>query len=303
MVLDLLIIGAGPAGMTAALYAKRKGLDILVIAESVGGQVATTGAVENYPGFPSIPGPGLVDAMKRHVEDLQVVLKRGRVAKLERAGDHFRATAADGQAYEARAVIIASGSKWRELGVPGEREFRNRGVSYCPTCDGPLFAGMDVAVVGSGNSAAEAVIDLIPVARKVFMVVRHEIKADKAVADRIRGNAKAEIIQGYAVERIRGGDFVEAVDIVSSSGERRSLGVGGVFVEVGMDPNVAFARGLVDVNDRGEIIVDGRCRTSACGVFAAGDVTDVPQKQIVVAAGEGAKAAIAAFAYIGTQKC
>ncbi|HTY91132.1 MAG TPA: FAD-dependent oxidoreductase [Methanocella sp.] len=302
--LDLIIIGAGPAGMTAAIYAKRKGLTLQLIADSVGGNVTKTGNVENYPGYKSIPGPQLAALIKKQLEDMKIDIKLSRVAKLEKAGDYFMAMAADGTAYEARAVVVATGSKWKELNVPGEKEFRNKGVSYCPTCDGPLFSGMDVAVIGGGNAAAEAVMDLIPMAKKIFLVVRSTLKADKVVVDKIQSSDKVAILMGYTVDRINGKDFVESVDIVSTSGgERKTLNVGGVFVEVGLLPNVAFAKDLLEINDRGEIVIDERCRTNVCGVFAAGDVSDVPQKQIIVAAGEGAKAAMSAFTYISTQKC
>ncbi|AFD00972.1 thioredoxin reductase (NADPH) [Methanocella conradii HZ254] len=300
--LDLIVIGAGPAGMTAAIYAKRKGLSLLVITDSVGGQVSSTGRVENYPGLGGVTGPQLVSAMKKQLEGLSVDIKLGRVSKLEKIGDNFRVTTAGGNAYDARAVIIASGSHWRELGVPGEKEYKNRGVSYCATCDGPLFAGMDVAVVGGGNSAAEAVLDIINMVSKVYLVVRSTLKADKVMVDRIMASDKVTVLTGYTVERIHGNDFVEHLDIISKDGERKTLNVGGVFVEIGLSPNVNFARGLVQLNDRGEIAVDGYCRTSVPGVFAAGDVTSVPQKQIVVAAGEGAKAAMSAYAYLSIQK-
>ncbi len=301
--LDLIIIGAGPAGMTAAIYAKRKGLSLQVIADSVGGQVTKTGNVENYPGYKSIPGPQLAALIKKQLEEMNVDITMSRAAKLEKAGDYFRVTSVDGHSFEARAVIIASGSKWKELNVPGEKEFKNRGVSFCPTCDGPLFAGMDVAVIGGGNAAAEAVLDLIPLATKIYLVVRSTLKADKVVVDKIAANAKVTILTGYTVDKINGKDFVESVDIISTAGEHKALSVGGVFVEVGLVPNVAFAKDLVQLNDRGEIVIDERCRTSVCGVYAAGDVSDVPQKQIIVAAGEGAKAAMSAFTYISTQKC
>ncbi len=301
--LDLIIIGAGPAGMTAAIYAKRKGLTLQVIADSIGGQVSKTGNVENYPGYKSIPGPQLAALIKKQLEEMKVDITMSRASKLEKAGDYFRVTAADSHTYEARAVIIASGSKWKELNVPGEKEFRNRGVSYCPTCDGPLFSGMDVAVIGGGNAAAEAVMDLIPLAKSIYLVVRSTLKADKVVVDKISTNDKVTILTGYTVDKINGTDFVGSVDIVSTGGERKTLSVGGVFVEVGLAPNVAFAKDLVQLNDRGEIVIDERCRTNVCGVYAAGDVSDIPQKQIIVAAGEGAKAAMSAFTYISTQKC
>jgi thioredoxin-disulfide reductase len=300
VLLDLVIIGAGPAGMTAAIYAKRKGLAIQVVADSVGGQVTKTGNVENYPGYARIPGPQLAALIKKQLEDLKVDIRLSRVLKLEPDGPGFKVTVSDGHVYGAKAVIIASGSRWRELNVPGEREFLNRGVSYCPTCDGPLFAGMDVAVVGGGNSAGEAVLDLINLASKVYLVVRSTLKADRVVVDRIEKSGKVAILTGYTVERVNGRDFVESVDVISKDGDRKTLNVGGVFVEVGLVPNVAFARGLVKLNEAGEIIIDDYCKTSVPGVFAAGDVTDVPQKQIVVAAGEGAKAAMAAYSYITT---
>lgn len=300
---DLLIIGAGPAGMTAAIYAKRKGLTLQIIADSIGGQVTKTGNVENYPGYGSISGPELAALIRKQLEGLDVAIRMSRVSKLEKAGDIIRATTADGQAYEARAAIIASGARWRELGVPGEKEFQNRGVSYCPTCDGPLFKGMDVAVVGGGNAAAEAVLDVIHIAARIYWIVRGNIKADKIIVDKIKANSRVTILTGHNIERVNGKDFVESIDVYCSSGEHKTIPVGGVFVEVGMTPNAAFARDLVQINENGEVVIDDHCRTSVCGIFAAGDVTDVPQKQIVVAAGEGAKAAMAAFTYISTQKC
>jgi alkyl hydroperoxide reductase subunit F len=299
--LDLVIIGSGPAGMTAAIYAKRKGLSLLVIADTVGGQVAKTGNVDNYPGYNSIPGPMLTSLMKKQLDGLGVDLKLSRVLKLEQLGPGFKVTVSDGHTYDSKAVVIASGSRWKELNVPGEAEYQNRGVSYCTTCDGPLYAGMEVAVVGGGNTAGEAVLDLLNLVPKIYMIVRSTLKADKVVVDRIMESGKVTVLAGYTVDRINGKDFLESIDIVSGSGERRTLSVGGVFVEVGLVPNVEFARGLVKLNERDEIIVDDHCRTSAPGIFAAGDVTDVPQKQIVVAAGEGAKAAMSAYTYITTS--
>ncbi|HTX44344.1 MAG TPA: FAD-dependent oxidoreductase, partial [Methanocella sp.] len=300
--LDLVIIGAGPAGMTAAIYAKRKGLSIQVVADSLGGQVSKTGNVENYPGYGSIPGPRLVSIIKKQLEELKVDIRLSRVLKLERAGPGFRVTTSDGHVFDSKAVIVASGSRWKELDVPGEREFQNRGVSNCTTCDAPLFAGVDVAVVGGGNAAGEAVLDLLNLASKIYLVVRSSIRADKIIVDRILESGKVTVLTGYTVERINGGDFVESIDIVSKGGEHKTLKVGGVFVDVGFLPNVAFAHGLVKLNGAGEIIIDDYCCTSVRGIFAAGDVTDVPQKQIVVAAGEGAKAAMAAYTYITTLK-
>jgi alkyl hydroperoxide reductase subunit F len=299
--LDLIIIGAGPAGMTAAIYAKRKGLSFQVISDSVGGQVTKTGTVENYPGYERIPGPQLAAVIKKQLEDLKIEIRLSRVSGLVLDGV-FKVSTADGAVQESRAVIIASGSHWRELSVPGEKEYRNRGVSYCTTCDAPLFSGMDVAVVGGGNSAAEAVLDLMNFCPKIYMVVRSTLRADKVAVDKINASGHVTILTDSTVEQVRGKDFVESIDVVSAGGERKTLAVGGVFVEIGLSPNVAFVKDLVKLNERGEIVIDDFCRTSVPGLFACGDVTDVPQKQIIVAAGEGAKAAIAAFGYISTLK-
>jgi alkyl hydroperoxide reductase subunit F len=300
--LDLVIIGAGPAGMTAAIYAKRKGLSLQMVADSVGGQVSLTGNVENYPGYASIPGPRLASLIKKQLEGLTVDVRLSRVLKLEQDGLNFKVTTSDGHVYDSKAVIIASGSRWKELNVPGEKEYANKGVSYCTTCDGPLFAGMDVAVVGGGNTGAEAVLDLLNLASKIYMIVRSTLKADKVIADRIMKSSKVTVLTGYTVCKINGKDFVESIDIISKDGENKTLKVSGVFVEIGFLPNVAFAKGLVKLNDKDEIIIDDCCSTSVRGIFAAGDVTDVPQKQIIVAAGEGAKAAMAAYTYITTLK-
>jgi thioredoxin-disulfide reductase len=299
---DLVIIGAGPAGMTAAIYAKRKGLSLLVVADSVGGQVSNTGNVENYPGYDSIPGPRLAFLMKKQLEDLMVDIRQTRVLKLEPSGPNFRVTTSDGHVYDSMTVIVASGSRWKELNVPGERDFANKGVSYCSTCDGPLFAGMDVAVVGGGNTAGEAVLDLLHLASKIYLVVRSSIKADKIILDRIIKSGKVAVFTGYTVDRINGEDFVDSIDITSKNGEHKTLSVSGVFVEIGFLPNVSFAQGLVKLNNAGEIIIDDYCQTSVRGIFAAGDVTNVPQKQIIVAAGEGAKAAMSAYTYITTLR-
>jgi alkyl hydroperoxide reductase subunit F len=300
--LDLIIIGAGPAGMTAAIYARRKGLSLQLIADSVGGQVSKTGNVENYPGYESISGPQLVSYIKKQVEELKIDIRMTRVTKVEQPEGIVKVTTGDGQTYEAMALIIASGAKWRELGVPGEKEYKNKGVSYCATCDGPLFSGTDVAVIGGANSAAESVLDLANIASKVYMIIRHDIKADQVLVDRIKANGKVTVLEEHNVERINGNDFVESIDIISSKGERKKLPVSAVFVEVGLVPNDAFVKDLVKLNDKGEIIVDEYCRTNVCGIFAAGDVTSVPQKQIVIAAGEGAKAAMSVATYMCSLK-
>lgn len=296
--LDVIIIGAGPAGVTAAIYTKRKGLSVEIVSDSIGGQVSKTGQIENYPGYTQISGSELTKELKAQIERLHIPVNVSRASKVEHTGDKFNITTEGGKTLESRAVIVASGAHWREMNVPGEAEYRNKGVSYCTTCDAPLFAGMGVAVIGGANSAAESAIDLLNIAAKIHMVVRSTLKADKVVVDRIMASGKVELHEGWTVERINGDDFVQSLDIVSKKGERKRLDVGGVFVEIGLLPNSGMVKGLATLNDRGEVVVDERCRTNVEGLFACGDVTDIPQKQIIVAAGEGAKAAMAAFDYL-----
>ncbi len=300
--LDTVIIGAGPAGMTAAIYAKRKGLNLAIIADRVGGQMGTTGDIENYPGFDVIRGPDLSRKMREQMQRLGVEPVLDRVSGIERTGSGYRVATRGGRSFEARSVIVASGAHWRQIGVPGENEYVSKGVSYCTTCDAPLFAGMDVAVAGGGNAAAEAVMELAGVASHIYMIVRSYLKCDEMTTVRCRKNKKVTVLEGYAVVRISGNDFVESMTVKSPDGKEETLKVGGVFVEIGQDPNSGFVKGLVKINARGEIEVDDYCRTSADGIFACGDVTSVPQKQVIVAAGEGAKAAMSVFSYLSGLK-
>lgn len=302
VLLDVIIVGAGPAGVTAAIYAKRKGLSVEIISDSVGGQVSKTGQIENYPGYEQISGLQLTKEMKGQIDRLHINVNVSRASKVEHLDSRFRVTMESGHVLESRAVIVASGAHWKEMNVPGEAEYHNRGVSYCTTCDAPLFAGMDVVVVGGANSAAESVIDLIHIASKIYMVVRSKLKADQIIVDRIKASPKVELYEGWLVERVNGTDFVESIDIVSSSGERKRLNVGGVFVEIGLLPNTSIVKGLVRLNERGEIVITEDCKTSVEGMFACGDATNIPQKQIVIAAGEGAKAAMAAFEYLSRHE-
>lgn len=297
--LDTVIIGAGPSGMTAAIYAKRKGLSLAIVADSVGGQMGKTGVIENYPGFDAVRGSDLARQMRDQMKRLEVEPLMDRVTGIGRSETGFVVATQGGRKLETRSVVLASGAHWREIGVPGEREFVNRGVSYCTTCDAPLYAGMDVAVVGGANAAAEAVIELSGIAAKVYMVVRSRLKCDQIITSRIRGYKNVTVIEGYDVARIEGKDFVESMTLrPTKGGEETKLQVGGVFVEIGQDPNSAFVKGLVRTNPKGEIEIDDYCRTSVEGIFACGDVTTVPQKQVIVAAGEGAKAAMSVFTFL-----
>lgn len=301
MTLDTVIIGAGPSGLTAALYSKRKGLSLAIVSDSLGGQMSKSGNIENYPGFEGVPGKQLALKMQEQLRKLSVEITTDKITNVERLGDRFRISTASGRTLDSRSIIVASGAHWREIGAPGEKEFLNKGVSYCTTCDGPLFAGLDVAVVGGGNAAAESVMEMAQVASHIYMIVRSQLKADLIMCERIQAEKKVTVLEGYQVEKITGTDFVEAIQIRSKPGETRTLKVGGVFVEIGQDPNTAFLRDMLKTNGRGEIVIDGYCRTSVPGAYACGDVTDVPQKQVVVAAGEGAKAAMAVYTYLNAR--
>lgn len=300
--LDTVIIGAGPAGLTAAIYAKRKGLSLALVADFIGGQMGRAGDIENYPGFDMIRGPDLARKMKEQLHRLGVEPVIDRVTGIERADAGYRAVTGSGRSYRARSLIVASGARWREIGVPGEKEFANRGISYCTTCDAPLFAGVDVAVVGGGNAAAEAVMDLTDIASHIYMIVRSRLKCDEILTTRIKKSDKITVFEGYDVVRIDGKDFVESITIRSRDRGEKTLPVGGVFVEIGQEPNSGIVKGLVKVNERGEIVIDDYCLTSAPGIFACGDVTSVPHKQVIVAAGEGAKAAMSAYTYLSGLK-
>lgn len=297
---DLIIIGAGPAGLTAAVYAARKKLDTLIISGNVGGQTILAPSVENYMGYQYITGQELTRKFEEQVRQFPIPLLIGdEVTKLSVEDNFFAVLTSNGKKFEGKAVIIASGRRARSLNVPGEKELMGRGVSYCATCDAPLFGGMDVAVIGSGNPAITAVNDLTKYARKIHSIVRVSVKADPVLVEKVEKSGRVEFLSGYAVREIRGKDKVEGIVIRQIKDDKEVvLDVGGVFIEIGALPNVEFAKDVVKFNELKEIEVDCYCKTSVAGVFAAGDVTNAPEKQIIVAAGEGAKAALSAYRYL-----
>ncbi len=294
---DLIIIGAGPAGITAAVYAARKKMNVLVVSEDIGGQAAWSGDIENYTGYQFISGPELAAKFEEHMRKFSLQLKEQESAlDIRRAGQEFLLKTNKGE-YAAKSLIIASGKKSRELGVPGEKEFRNKGLTYCATCDGPLFQGKDVAVIGGGNSAMDAAIQLLRIARQVTIInIGPQLSADAVMQEEVKANPAATILNNARVSAILGDKFINALKI-KQEGNERTLPVQGVFVEIGLIPNSSFAK-IVEQNASAEIKVDNYNRTSVPGIFAAGDVTDVPEKQIIIAAGEGAKAALSAFHYL-----
>ncbi len=298
---DLIIIGAGPAGIAAGIYAARKKMNFLVIAKNIGGQAAWSGDIENYIGYQFITGPELVGKFEEHILKYGIQIKENEeVMELRKKNDKLWVKSDKG-VYEARTAIIASGKRSRELGVPGEIEFKNRGLTYCATCDAPLFAGKDVAVIGGGNSALDAALQLIQIAKHIYVInITSALGGDEIMREKVAKSEKVSILNSTQVVAIIGDRMVTGIKIKKEDKEE-TLPVQGVFVEIGLIPNSEFAKEL-EKNELGEIKVNCQTETSLPGIFAAGDVTDVLEKQIIVAAGEGAKAALMAFRYLARQK-
>ncbi|MCX5687258.1 MAG: FAD-dependent oxidoreductase [Candidatus Omnitrophica bacterium] len=301
MILDLIIIGAGPAGITASVYAARKKMNFLVLTKDIGGQAIWSSDVENYPGYQFITGPDLMTKFQEHMEKYGIqVREKEEVIELEKK-DNIVYIKTTKETYEAKTAIIAAGKKVKEIGVPGEKEYKNKGVAYCVTCDGPLFAEKDVAVVGGGNSALDAAIQMMNIANKVYLInMTDKFTGDPIMQEKIKSNPKVKILHNTRVESIAGDKFVKGIS-VDIQGKKDILNVKGVFIEIGLMPNSWFVKGL-DKNEKGEIKVNCANETNVLGVFAAGDVTSVPEKQIVIAAGDGAKAALGAFRYLARLK-
>ena len=297
---ELIIIGAGPAGMTAAVYAARKKLNALLVSKDIGGQAIWASKVENYMGYQFIEGVELMQKFEAQVKQFPLEQKIGEgIEALSRLEGGFEVRTDKGQGYQARAVIIATGKRPRQLNVPGEDRLRGRGVTYCAICDGPLFSQQSVAIVGGGNSALEAARDMISIARHVYLVSLTKITGAPLVFERLKSAPNFTAFLESEVVEIKGSNLVEGVKIRDlSSGSQNELRVGGVFVEIGRVPSSQLAREITGVNRFGEIEVNRNCETSIPGLFAAGDVTDVPDKQIVIAAAEGAKAALQAHRYL-----
>jgi len=302
-VYDAAIVGGGPAGLAAAMYAARKNLSTIVVATDIGGQLGTTRDVANYPGFELITGPDLVQKFFAQAAQYGIEQLIGEQVVNLRVDDRTRILALESlREVRARTLIIASGVQKRHLQITGEKELAGRGVVYCSTCDGPLFKGLRVAVVGGGNSALEAALEMDGVAGSVHLVARNGLAGDLVLEGKVRSSAGIHLLPNHEPVQIHGAERVDGLTVRDRETDAtQRLPVDGVFVEIGLFPNTAFALDLVDTNERGEIIVDSHCRTGVRGVFAAGDCTDVHDKQIVISVGEGAKAALGAFEYLVTQ--
>ncbi|MCB9734184.1 MAG: alkyl hydroperoxide reductase subunit F [Deltaproteobacteria bacterium] len=301
-VFDVLIVGGGPAGASAAIYAARKGIATGLLAERFGGQVMDTLAIENFPSVPETEGPRFAAALEAHVAAYPVdVMKHQRATRL-RAGELIEVDLENGATLRSRSVILAPGARWRNMNVPGEEEYRTRGVTYCPHCDGPLFKGKRVAVIGGGNSGVEAAIDLAGVVAHVTVLeFMGQLKADDVLLRKLRSLPNVDVIVNARTTEVRG-DGHKVVGLTyedREGGGLHELAVEGIFVQIGLLPSTGWLEGSgVELTRFGEIVVDPKGATSVAGVFAAGDATTVPFKQIVIATGDGAKAALGAFDYL-----
>jgi len=303
---DIIIIGGGASGMTAAIYAARKKLNVLVLEHESGGQTALQPEIWNYPGYLDVEGMKLMQNFKKQALDFGAEIKNFKISKIsekEIEENHkvFVVENEAGEKIEGRSVIIASGAKPRKLGVPGEQEFENKGVTYCATCDAPLFGGKDVAVVGAGNTGLDAASQLLKYANKIYILVKGElVKGDQVTYEKLKKEEKVEFIFNTETKEIKGDNFVTSLiykDTVSE--EDKEIEVSGIFVSIGSIPNSDFVKGFCELNQFGQIVIDPKTNaTSKAGVFAAGDVTDILERQTVIAAGEGAKASLQCYKWL-----
>ncbi|MCX7757657.1 MAG: FAD-dependent oxidoreductase [candidate division WOR-3 bacterium] len=301
---DVIIIGGGPAGMTACVYAARKKLNVLLITKNLGGQVLWTSGIENYMGYQYITGQELAQKFSEQVYSFPIAIQMpDEVIQVERKNKYFIVYTKYGSTFQARALIIASGKEPKQLGIPNEKELTGRGVSYCATCDAPLYHNKTTAVIGGGNSAVLAALELSKIARLVYLIVRSSIKADPVLTDRLNQTPRIKVYLGYVPKSIKGKEHVESLIITKTDGSgEQELLTDGIFIEAGLVPNTKFLSGLVKTNEKEEIIVNCNCETSEPGVFACGDVTNVIDKQIIIACGEGAKAALTLYRYLMSTK-
>jgi len=304
MVYDLIIIGGGPAGITAGIYAARKKLKTLLITKEWGGQMTKAPEIQNWPGIKKISGIDLINKMIEHLKSFEIEIKEGKeVIDLDKKGDNFLVRDNDGT-YEAKAVIIATGKIPRTLNIPGEEEFKGKGVSFCATCDAPMFKNKEVAVIGGGNAGFGTALDLVKYAKKVYILeFLEEMKGDPILKEKLEKTGKVEFQVNVAVKEIKGTKFVESLVYEDrKTSKDHELKVEGVFIAVGMMAKAEFAQKLVELNQIGEVVIDKDNYTKTPGIFAAGDISDIKYEQIVIAAGEGAKAALAATDYLKNKQ-
>jgi len=303
---DVLIIGGGPAASAAAIYASRKGIRTGIVSERFGGQLNDTLAIENFISVQETEGPKLASAIEQQVKSYDVdIMELQRAKTMSSNGDQITVELENGASLQSQSVIISTGANWRELGIPGEEQYRGHGVAYCPHCDGPLYKGKDVAVVGGGNSGVEAAIDLAGLVNHVTLLeYADELKADAILQTKLATLSNVTVNTSAQSTEVLGDDskVTGLVYIDRTSGDEKNIDLAGIFVQIGLLPNTDWLKGIVDLSEYGEVEVDDHARTSMEGVFAAGDVTTTPYKQITIAMGDGAKAALSAFDYLIRQE-
>ena len=303
---DILIVGGGPAGASAAVYSARKGLRTGIVSERFGGQVMDTLGIENFISVKATEGPKLVTALEEHVKEYDVDIMNLQRAKSIQKNDEnalFEVELENGGKLKSKSVIVATGARWRELNVPGEKEFKGKGVAYCPHCDGPLFKGKHVAVIGGGNSGVEATIDLANIVGHVTLFeFAPELKADDILQKRLYSLPNVDVILNAQTLEVLGTDKVNSMIYLDrETNEKKTIPLEGIFIQIGLLPNTDFVKNTVDLSKFGEIIIDSHGQSSLKGLFAAGDATTVPYKQIIIAMSEGAKASLGAFDYLIRQ--
>ena len=301
---DTIIIGAGPAGLAAAIYCGRKKLKTAVITVDIGGQGNLTSHIENYPGALPQTGTELMEKFHTQASKFGAEFIFGKAKKIEKNENNFKIIMADGEIYNSKTILLTFGKVPRQLGVPGEEKFMGRGVSTCATCDGPLYKNKIVAVVGGGNSALEAAQDLTNYANKVYLIHRRsEFRADEITVEKIKNNPKIELVLNTFPIEIKGDKFLSAVIVENpETKKQRELNLSGLFLEIGYEVDSSMVQSLVEINAKNEVIADALGKTSCPGIFAAGDVTNTPYKQAIIAAGDGARAALETYAYLSGNK-
>lgn len=298
---DLIIVGGGLAGMTAAIYAARKEMNFIIISPEFGGEIANTPYVENWPGVKSMNGMELAQSYVDHMKSLNVTIVEDMVTEVNKIDEKFIVTTYNGT-YESKTVLWATGSKYRELKIPGEEQFKGRGVTYCSTCDGPLFKNKVVAVVGAGNNGLTSTIYMSNIAKKVYLINKNpKLKGDAILAEKLLNNDKVEILNNARVKEIHGDKLVRKIIITTPEGEKE-IAVDGVIINVGYVPITDPVKNIVEIDLSGHIAVDNKKMTAVSGFFAAGDVVNNPYKQLVISAGDGCTAALGVFDYLSMKK-
>jgi alkyl hydroperoxide reductase subunit F len=295
---DVVIVGAGPAGLTAGVYCARKMLNTIIISENIGGQALESWAIENYMGYRMIAGEDLMKKFEEQVRTLNIRLELDKVTAITKDDGLFTLSTVSGNTLKAKAVILTQGNRPKKLGVANEEQYLGRGLSICSTCDGPLYKGKQVAVVGGGNSALQTAVEMSDIAKSVSLIVRSTIRADPVYMEKLKEKKNITVHTGSHVSALHGEKFLSGITIKDEQEKELTISLDGVFIEIGWLPNTGMVENLVQLNEKKEIIVDINGHTSIPGIYAAGDVTSVKSKQIVIASGDGAKAALEAFEYI-----